>query len=61
MIYLAILQVSQKWTMLLHKWKAALNRFSIELGDREPPCTYAFTQNNLQPLQTPIFIKLKRV
>ena len=37
MIYLAMLQASQKWTMPLHNWKAALNRFSIELGDRVPP------------------------
>lgn len=37
MVYLAMLQASQKWTMPLHNWKAALNRFSIELGDRVPP------------------------
>lgn len=36
-VYLAMLQASQKWTMPLRDWKAALNRFSIELGDRVPP------------------------
>jgi transposase-like protein len=40
MVYLAMLQASQKWTMPLHNWKAALNRFSIELGDRVPPLLY---------------------
>lgn len=36
-VYLAMLQASKKWTMPLRDWKAALNRFSIELGDRVPP------------------------
>ncbi len=35
--YLAMLQASKKWTMPLKDWKATLNRFSIELGDRVPP------------------------
>jgi transposase-like protein len=36
-VYLAMLQASKKWTMPLRDWKAALNRFSVELGDRVPP------------------------
>jgi len=36
-IYLAMLQASQKWTMPIRNWKSVLNRFSIELGDRVPP------------------------
>jgi transposase-like protein len=26
----------KKWTMPIHNWTAALNRFAIELGDRMP-------------------------
>jgi putative transposase len=37
LVYLAIMQASKKWTMPLRNWMAALNRFSIELGDRVPP------------------------
>ena len=33
-IYLAILDASKKWTMPIHNWKAALNRFIIEFDDR---------------------------
>lgn len=36
-INLVMLKASQKWTMLLRDWKPALNRFSIEFGDRVPP------------------------
>lgn len=36
-IYLATLKASQKWTMPLRDWKPALNRFTIEFGDRVPP------------------------
>ena len=36
-IYLAMLQASQKWTMPIRNWKPVLNRFSIELDDRVPP------------------------
>lgn len=36
-VYLTMLQASKKWTMPLRDWKAALIRFSIELGDRVPP------------------------
>ena len=53
-VYLAMLQASKKWTMPLKDWKAALNRFSIELADRVPPLSEftqtAFTQNYLQAL-----------
>ncbi len=33
-VYLAINQASKKWTMPIQNWKLALNRFSIEFGDR---------------------------
>lgn len=32
--FLAIQQASKKWTMPIRNWKLALNRFSIEFGDR---------------------------
>ena len=35
-IYLAIQAASKKWTMPIHNWKAALNRFMIEFPDRMP-------------------------
>ncbi len=33
-VYLAIQKASQKWTMSLHDWRAALNRFAIEFEGR---------------------------
>lgn len=33
-VYLAIQQASKRWTMPIRNWKPALNRFSIEFGDR---------------------------
>jgi len=35
-VYLAIKQASRKWTMPIHNWKAALNRFAIEYEGRLP-------------------------
>ena len=35
-IYLAIHNISQKWTMPIRDWKAALNRFAIEFEGRFP-------------------------
>jgi putative transposase len=35
-IYLAIQNISKKWTMPIRDWKPALNRFAIEFGDRLP-------------------------
>ena len=32
-VYLAIKQASQKWTMSLHNWRAAMNRFAIQFDD----------------------------
>ena len=34
LFYLALRNISQKWTMPIRDWKAALNRFTIEFGDR---------------------------
>jgi putative transposase len=33
-VYLAIQKASQKWTMSLHDWRAAMSRFSIEFEER---------------------------
>lgn len=33
-VFLAIEQASKKWTMPIRNWKLALNRFSIEFGER---------------------------
>lgn len=35
-LYLALGNISKKWTMPIHHWKAALNRFAIEFPDRFP-------------------------
>lgn len=35
-LYLAITQVSKKWTMPIRNWKQALNQFVIKFGDRFP-------------------------
>ncbi len=34
LFYLALRNISQKWSMPIRDWKAALTRFTIELGDR---------------------------
>ena len=34
LFYLALKNISQKWTMPIRDWKAALNRFTIEFGER---------------------------
>jgi len=36
LFYLALMNISKKWTLPLHDWKAALNRFSIQFEDRMP-------------------------
>lgn len=36
LFYLAIQNVSKKWTMPIRDWKAALNRFTIQFDDRMP-------------------------
>ena len=33
-VYLAIMDASKKWTMPIRNWKPALNRFTIEFGER---------------------------
>ncbi len=35
-LYLAIRNISQKWTMPIRDWKPALNRFAIEFAERFP-------------------------
>lgn len=35
-LYLAIQNIAKKWTMPLHDWKPALNRFAIEFAGRFP-------------------------
>ena len=34
--YLALQRIAKKWTMPVHNWSEALNRFAIEFGDRMP-------------------------
>jgi len=34
--YLALDRIAKKWTMPIHSWSSALNRFVIEFGDRVP-------------------------
>lgn len=36
LFYLAIQNISKKWTMPIRDWKAALNRFTIQFEDRMP-------------------------
>ncbi|WP_144408297.1 IS256 family transposase, partial [Sulfuricella sp. T08] len=36
LFYLALQNISQKWTMPIRDWKAALNRFTIQFDDRMP-------------------------
>jgi putative transposase len=36
LFYLALINISKKWTMPLRDWKPALNRFSILFEDRMP-------------------------
>jgi len=36
LFYQALMNISKKWTMPLHDWKAALNRFSIQFDERMP-------------------------
>ena len=36
LFYLAQKNISAKWTMPIRDWKAALNRFTIQFGDRMP-------------------------
>lgn len=36
LFYLALMNISQKWTMPLRDWKAALNRFTIQFEERMP-------------------------
>ena len=35
-VYLAIRNIAKKWTMPIHDWKPALNRFSVEFAERFP-------------------------
>ena len=36
LFYLALRNISKKWTMPIRDWKAALNRFTIQFEDRMP-------------------------
>lgn len=40
LFYLALRNISSKWTVLIREWKAALTRFTIQFKDR---------MNNIQP------------
>jgi putative transposase len=34
--YLALERIAKKWTMPIHNWREALNRFALEFGNRMP-------------------------
>jgi len=36
LFYLALINISKKWTMSIRDWKAAPNRFNIQFEDRMP-------------------------
>jgi transposase-like protein len=36
LLYLALQNISKKWTMPIRDWKAALNQFTIMFEDRMP-------------------------
>jgi transposase-like protein len=36
LFYLALNNISKKWSMPIRDWKAALNRFTIQFEDRMP-------------------------
>ena len=38
LFYLALQNISKKWTMPIRNWKVALNRFTIQFGERMPQC-----------------------
>jgi putative transposase len=35
-VYLAIRNIAKKWTMPIHHWKPALNRFAVEFAEQFP-------------------------
>jgi transposase-like protein len=35
--YFALERPAKKWTMPIHNWSEALNRFALEFGDWMPP------------------------
>ncbi len=50
LFYLALNNISKKWTMPIRDWKAALNRFAIQFEDRVPQLNEKpFTQNPVHP------------
>jgi putative transposase len=36
LLYLALRNITQRWTMPIKDWRAALNRFAIIFDDRMP-------------------------
>lgn len=36
LIYLALQNITEKWTMPIKEWRAALNRFAILFAERMP-------------------------
>jgi len=36
LLYLALMNISKRWTLPIHDWKAALNRFTIQFEGRFP-------------------------
>ena len=47
LLYLALRNITQRWTMPVKDWRAALNRFAIIFEDRMPAFQRrSFTQNH---------------
>ena len=36
LLYLALMNISKRWTMPIKNWKSALNQFSIMFEERRP-------------------------
>jgi putative transposase len=45
-VYLAMRNIAKKWTMPIHHWKPALNRFALEFAERFPNDQKLFTQTS---------------
>ncbi len=45
-VYLVMRNIAKKWTMPIHNWKPALNRFTVECAERFPDDQKLFPQNS---------------
>ena len=58
LFYLALMNISKRWTMPLRDWKPALNRFSIQFGKRMPQelLTDVYTKFRTRPVMGKLLI-----